>query len=95
MTMTKLLLSGLVASMLALTGLVAYNSSQGPTVTAPETQLTAAEEDTGCSGCCHKESSDAACPLAEKGACCTGDAAVKPTVIFPTVIAPNAEPKKE
>jgi hypothetical protein len=89
--MTKLLLSGLVASMLALTGLVAFNSYNTTPVTAPDTQLTAVESE---SGCCHKESlaseEGGCCKQAAKSACCSGDSAV-----MPVIIAPNAGAKKE
>jgi len=87
--MTKLLLAALVAAMLALTGLVAYNNI--PTAVPAQDQVTAATGEDSCTGCCQKETGteDACpgCPLGEKGGCCKeqlkspccgGDAAVKP-----------------
>jgi hypothetical protein len=99
--MTKILLAALVAAMLALTGLVAYNSFNAVDTVTP-TQVTATDDD-ACPACCEKESAGDACPgcpLAEKGGCCKeqqlkspccgGDAAVKPGAA-----APKAEAKKE
>jgi hypothetical protein len=99
--MTKLLLAALVAGMLALTGLVAYNNLP-PAATAPNADVATATEDDSCPACSAKESctTDGACtgcPLGEKGGCCQeaqlkspccgGDAAVKPGA--------KAEAKKE
>jgi hypothetical protein len=98
--MTKILLAALVAAMLALTGLVAYNNySAVKDVTAPA--QVAATDDDACPACCEKETATeacAGCPLGEKGgccqeakpACCSGDAAVKPRAT-----GPKAEAKKE
>jgi hypothetical protein len=99
--MTKILLATLIASMLALTGVVAYNQYSVPRDTPAADQATAVETDS-CPACCEKEAASAACPgcpLGEKGGCCqetaksgccAGDAAVNPRVT-----APKAEAKKE
>jgi hypothetical protein len=99
--MTKILLAALIASMLALTGLVAYNQYTVPRDAPVTAQVTEPEGDS-CPACCEKEAGSAACPgcpLAEKSgccqesaksACCGGDAAVKPHAT-----APKAEAKKE
>lgn len=100
--MTKMLLAALIASMLALTGVVAYNEYNAPRGTPAADQVTATETADSCPACCEKEAATEACPgcpLGEKGgccqesakgACCTGDAAVKPHAT-----APKAEGKKE
>jgi hypothetical protein len=61
--MSKLLLSSLVVAMVALTGLVAYNTFVAPTNTCP---LSAASEDTSCcgtptAGCCSEPKADTQC----------------------------------
>jgi hypothetical protein len=97
--MTKMLLAALVAAMLALTGLVAYNNIP-TTAPAPDQVTAVADEGDSCPACaskeaCTKDEGCSGCPLAEKGdccqtlksPCCSGDAAVKPGA--------KAEPKKD
>jgi hypothetical protein len=98
--MTKMLLAALVAAMLALTGLVAYNNIP---VAAPVPDQVTAVEDDSCPACtakesCHGDDACPGCPLGEQGGCCKeqlkspccgGDAAVKPGA------ATKAESKKE
>jgi hypothetical protein len=66
--MSKLLLGSLVLAMLALSGLVAYNSFVAPTHTCP---LSATNQDTSCcgtptTGCCSEPKPDAACTAKEE-----------------------------
>ena len=61
--MSKLLLGSLVVAMVALTGLVGYNTFVAPTHTCP---LSAASEDSSCCGtptaaCCSEPKPDTAC----------------------------------
>ena len=68
--MSKLLLGSLVVAMLALTGLVAYNTFVSPTSGCP---MSAASEDTSCcgtptAGCCSEPKPDTACFTKEAAA---------------------------
>jgi len=68
--MSKLLLGSLVVAMLALTGLVGYNTFVAPAHTCP---LSAAAEDTSCcgsptAGCCSEPKPDAQCVTKESSA---------------------------
>ncbi len=102
--MTKILLASLVAGMLALTGLVAYNSFSG---SAAVSDQVAATDDDACSGCCSKESTgccskesaaatDACpgCPLGEKGGCCK-EAVKSPCCGGDAAVKPGAGAKAE
>jgi hypothetical protein len=65
--MSKLLLGSLVVAMLALTGLVGYNTFVAPTHTCP---LSAASDDTSCcgaptAGCCSEPKPDTQCSTKE------------------------------
>jgi hypothetical protein len=82
--MTKILLAALIAAMLALTGVVAYNQYNAPRDAPAAVQVTEPETDS-CPACCEKEAASEACH-----GCCGGDAGVKPHAT-----APKAEAKKE
>ena len=84
--MTKFLLATLVAAMLALTGLVAFNTLSAPDPVAPDAAaiVTEGPADGACPFCTHEagcpavEAKTACCDEGEKPGCCKGDAAVKP-----------------
>ncbi len=98
--MTRILLGALVAAMLALTGLIAYNTVTVVPPDHPPTAATVTATDDGPS-CRDKEAAcdDGGCPFCAaekaKAACCSGDAAVKPGAACPAEKGEKADEKKE
>ncbi|HEY1375214.1 MAG TPA: hypothetical protein VGF55_00380 [Gemmataceae bacterium] len=97
--MTRILLGALVAAMLALTGLVAYNSLNTPPDHPPTTAVTVTATDDSPSCCDKNATEEAGCPFCAaekaKGGCCGGDAAVKPGVCPADKGESKVEAKKE